>query len=229
MKILCINPNSSREITESIDEVCRKYALKETVVKTVCIPEAPQSIENYEDAAIATHYLMEKFKTWEEQFDGFIVSCHGDVAVDILREYTEKPVIGIAEASMIFALMLGHKFSILSLKRKSATKKEDLVKKYGLENRCASIRATGLRVIGDHEEKKKSISREGRKAVEEDRAEVLVLGCAGMAGLEKELQKEIGVPVLDGVVCALMLMESLVRYDLKTSKIGKYFKIQKSI
>lgn len=227
MKILCINPNSSKEITESIDEVCRKYALKETVVQTVCIAEAPQSIENYDDAAISTHHLIEKFKAWEKEFDGFIMACHGDMAVDILREYTEKPVIGIAEASMIFALMLGHKFSILSLKRKSATKKEDLVRKYGLENRCASIRATGLRVIGDYGEKKKSLYQEGMKAVEEDRAEVLVLGCAGMAGLDKELQEEIGVPVLDGVVCALMLMESLIRYDLKTSKIGKFFKIKK--
>jgi allantoin racemase len=227
LKILCINPNSSKEITESIDEVCRKYALKDTVLRTVCIAEAPQSIENYDDAAISTHYLLEKFKAWEKEFDGFIMACHGDMAVDILREYTEKPVIGIAEASMIFALMLGHKFSILSLKRKSATKKEDLVRKYALENRCASIRATGLRVIGDYGEKKKSLFQEGMKAVEEDRAEVLVLGCAGMAGLDKELQGEIGVPVLDGVVCALMLMESLIRYDLKTSKIGKFFKIKK--
>jgi allantoin racemase len=227
LKILCINPNSSKEITDSIDEICKKYALKDTVVQTVCIAEAPESIENYEDAAISTHHLLKKFKKWEAGFDGFIMACHGDMAVDLLREYTEKPVIGIAEASMIFALLLGHKFSILSLKRKSATKKEDLVRKYAFENRCASIRATGLRVIGDYGDKKKSLYQAAVKAVEEDRAEVLVLGCAGMAGLDKELQKKIGVPVLDGIVCALMLVESLVRYDLKTSKIGKFFKIPK--
>lgn len=227
MKILCINPNSSKEITESIDALCQKYALKGTFLETKCIEEAPQSIENYDDAAISTGHLLEKFRKWEKAYDGFIMACHGDMAVDILRECTNKPVIGIAEASMILALPLGHKFSILSLKRKSATKKEDLVRKYGLENRCASIRATGLRVLGDDGQKKKSLYREGRKAVEEDRAEVLILGCAGMAGLEKELEKKIGVPVLDGVACALMLMESMLRYRVKTSKVGKYFKIAK--
>ena len=63
MKILCINPNSSKEITDSIDEVCKKYALKDTVVQTACIAEAPESIENYEDAAVSTHHLLKKFYT----------------------------------------------------------------------------------------------------------------------------------------------------------------------
>lgn len=222
MKILCINPNSSQEVTEAIDNICKHYALPNTEVETKCIEEAPSSIESYLDASLSTPYLIKRFKKWEEQYDGFIIACHSDMGVDLLRELTAKPVIGIGEASMLFASILGHKFSILSLKRKAVPKKEDLVKKYGLDNRCASIRATGLGVIGNYKEKRDKLMREGIKAVKEDGAEVLILGCAGMTGLDKEIENKAGVPVIDGVVSALMIIESLIRYGLTTSKIGKY-------
>ena len=97
-----------------------------------------------------------------------------------------------------------------------------MVRKYGLENRCASIRITGLGVIATDEEKREKLVQEGIKAVEEDGAEVLILGCAGMTGLDKEIEKIVGVPTIDGVVSALMIMESLIRYGVSTSKVGKY-------
>ena len=222
MKILCINPNSSQEVTVGIENICKKYALPTTEIEVKCIKEAPLGIESYHDAAVSEKYLLDKFKEWKNEYDGFIIACHSDVGVDLLRELTDKPVIGIGEASIIFALPLGHKFSILSLKRKKIPQKEDLVKKYGLENRCASIRVTGLGVVDNDREKREKLIQEGIKAVKEDGAEVLILGCAGMAGLDKEIEKIINVPVIDGVVSALMLIESLIRYGVSTSKVGKY-------
>lgn len=193
-----------------------------TEIEVKFIEEAPRGIESYLDAAISKRYLLEKFKEWKEKYDAFIIACHSDIGVDLLRELTDKPVIGIGEASMLFALPLGHKFSILSLKRKKIPQKEDLVRKYGLENRCASIRITGLGVIATDEQKREKLIQEGIKAVKEDGAEVLILGCAGMAGLDKKIEKIVGVPVIDGVASALMIIESLVRYGVKTSKVGKY-------
>ncbi|MCK5767615.1 MAG: Asp/Glu/hydantoin racemase [Candidatus Atribacteria bacterium] len=222
MKILCINPNSSQEVTVGIENICKKYTLPTTEIKVKYIEEAPPGIESYHDAAISLKYLLAKFEEWENQYDGFIIACHSDIGVDLLRELTAKPVIGIGEASMLFALPLGHKFSILSLKRKKIPQKEDLVKKYGLENRCASIRITGLGVIATDEEKREKLVQEGMKAIKEDGAEVLILGCAGMAGFDKKIEKIVGVPVIDGVVSALMIIESLNRYRVSTSKIGKY-------
>lgn len=222
MKILCINPNSSQEVTEGIEKICKNYALPNTEVEVKCIKEAPPCIESYYDAAVSVKYLLDKFKEWENQYDGFIIACHSDIGVDLLRELTVKPVIGIGEASMLFALPLGHKFSILSLKRKKIPQKEDLVRKYGLENRCASIRITGLGVIATDEEKREKLVEGGVKAAKEDGAEVLILGCAGMAGFDKKIEKIVGVPVIDGVVSALLIMESLIRYGVNTSKVGKY-------
>jgi len=197
LKILCINPNGSPEVTKGIETICKDYALPETEIVVKYIEEAPPGIESYHDAAVSEKYLLEKFKEWENQYDGFIIACHSDIGVDLLRELTDKPVIGIGEASMLLALPLGHKFSILSLKRKKIPQKEDLVRKYGLENRCASIRITGLGVVATDEEKREKLIQEGEKAVKEDRAEVLILGCAGMAGIDKEIEKTIGVPVID--------------------------------
>lgn len=152
MKILCINPNSSSEVTEGIEKICRKYALSNTEIEVESIKKAPSGIESYHDAAISEKYLLDKFEEWKEQYDGFIVACHSDGGVDLLREMTSKPVIGIGEASLLFASVLGHKFSILSLKKKILPKKEDLVRKYGFEKRCASIRATGLGVVATDKE-----------------------------------------------------------------------------
>ena len=222
MKILCINPNSSSEVTDGIEKICKEYVLPNTEIEVKYIKEAPPGIESYNDATVSVKYLLDKFKKWKEKYDGFIIACHSDIGVDLLRELTEKPVIGIGEASMLFALPLGHKFSILSLKRKKIPQKEDLVRKYGLENRCASIRMTGLGVIATDEEKREKLMKEGIKAVKEDGGEVLILGCAGMTGIDKEIEKVVGVPVIDGVVSALLIMESLIRYGVNTSKVGKY-------
>ena len=127
---------------------------------------------------------------------------------------------------MLTACTLGHKFTILSVLARSRPSAENLVRQYGLQDRCASVRATGLSVLEVHSQRERLIRRlteEGKKAVEMDGAEVLLLGCAGMAGVDKVLQSTLQVPVLDGVVCAVKLAEGLYDYGLKTSKVG-FFK-----
>ena len=104
MKILWINSNSSQEVTEGIEKICRKYALSTTEIEVKCIKKAPPGKESYHDAAVSVQYLLDKFEKWKEQYDGFIIACHSDVGVDLLREVSTKPVIGIGEASMLFAL-----------------------------------------------------------------------------------------------------------------------------
>jgi allantoin racemase len=123
LKILYINPNNSIKVTEGIRKSCEKYALPDTNIVVESIEEAPSGIESYQDEAISEKYLFEKFQNWEKEYDGFIIACHSDIGIDLLRELTAKPVIGIREASMVFALHSGHKFSILPLKRKKLPQK----------------------------------------------------------------------------------------------------------
>ena len=95
----------------------------------------------------------------------------------------------------------------------------------GLENRLASVRALGVSVeetTADEEKTKEAVLAVARKAIEEDGAEVIILGCAGMAGYDKDLEAELGVPVLDPSAVALKMAEAMVDLGLKPSKIGKF-------
>lgn len=127
---------------------------------------------------------------------------------------------------MKMASMLGHRFSVVSTDQRSAPNKEALICSYHLENALASVRYPAAEPSNRVDQSDEELYREvARAAVEEDGAEVIVLGCAGMTGLDKKLQSALGVPVLDGVVCALIVATGLVRYQVGTSKIRRYHQI----
>lgn len=218
MKILIINPNSDEKMTEQIQETAeRVFDEHEIVCKPT--PGAPQFIETYEDHIKCAPGMVQLLRENEDKFDAFIIACHCDPHLDVIKEITEKPVVGIGEASMKIASMLGHSFSVISATKHSIPNKEALIRKYHLEGVVASVRAPPDDMSGTDEEK---YLRAAQLAIEEDMAEVIVLGCAGMAGLDKRLQEKLGVPVLDGVACALIIATGLVKYGVSQSKIGRY-------
>jgi len=226
MRILVLNPNTSAEMTTSIDQAAKQYARPGTEIVSWNPDRGPLSIEGAFDRQIAIEGSLEKILKAKERFDSYIIACFGDPGLQAFREALPANVLGIAESAMLMACMLGHKFSILSVLARSKPSAENLVRQYGLTDRCASIRATGLSVLEAHSSRERLITRlteEGKRAIEMDGAEVLLLGCAGMAGVDKMLQSVLKVPVLDGVVCAVKLAESLHDYGLKTSKVG-FFK-----
>jgi len=229
MKILVINPNTSEEFNHKLGQTAREYALSSTEVKVISPKLGPKSIEGIYDEALSVQGTIEAFIDHEKGFDGFVVACYSDpLAVYALREITEKPVLGIAEASIHLACLLGNKFSIVTTNERWGPLLHEAVRKYGVESRCASIRTTGLRVLDLESEGEgaveKAIEREALAAVKQDGAEVICLGCAGMSGFDKALEEKLGVPVLDGFVCALKLLELFQQYGLRHSKILTYAK-----
>jgi allantoin racemase len=218
--ILIINPNSDPHMTGAILRTARNFIRGDYEVACVSTPGAPRFIETYEDQLRAGPGMVKVLRDNEAAFDAFVVACHCDPNLEAMKEITRKPVVGIGEASMKIASMLGHRFSVVSTDRHSIPHKEALIRKYHLQDLAASVRAP-------REEDKECSDREkylrvARSALEEDMAEVIVLGCAGMAGLDKYLEKRLGVPVLDGVVCALIIAAGLVKYNVSTSKIRRY-------
>jgi allantoin racemase len=227
VKILVLNPNTSEEFNRTLEETARTYALPGTRLKVISPESGPKSIEGVYDEALSVQGTLEAFIDHERNFDAFILACYSDpLLVHAMREITTKPVLGIAEASIHVACLLGHKFSIVTTNDRWGPLLHEAVKKYGVESRCASVRTTGLRVLDlEHQESgtvEKAIEKEAFDAVKEDGAEVICLGCAGMSGLDKELQKKLGVPVLDGFVCALKLLEFFGQYGISHSKINTY-------
>lgn len=220
MKILIINPNSSVEMSAAIQNVAEIYANGDFEVKTVPTPNAPEYIDYYTDQAIAAPGMMQIVKENEAVYDAFIVACHCDPNLDLLKQITDKPVVGIGEASMKLATMLGHSFSVVSAGKHSIPNKRALIHKYGLDNDCASVR--GPKDDFDDPTVEGPYLNAAQIAMEEDLAEVIVLGCAGFAGMSEKMSAELGVPVLDGVVSALIIATGLVKAGYTTSKIRRY-------
>ncbi len=220
MKILIINPNSDQEMTDLIQKSARAFARDEYDVDCLPTPGAPKFIETYEDQVDAAPGMIQIIKENEAAYDAFIVACHCDPNLDVIKEISNKPVVGIGEASMRIASMLGHKFSVISNSPHSIPMKEALIRKYHLQDFLASVKAPSDQ-LADADEETKYLET-AREAIKEDMAEVIVLGCAGLSGLDKRLQRELNVPVLDGVICAMIFASGFVRCGISISKVCRY-------
>jgi len=223
MKILLINPNTSDDFTRSIQKTAGQYALPGTEVVAVNPASGPRSIESVYDELLSAPGTLELVINERDNFDGFIIACYGNhTTTYAAREITDKPVLEIAEASMYVACMLGDKFSIISTNDEWGPIMWKTVKAYGLTQRCASVRTAGMPVLALESAGKQDayhqILAEARRAIDEDGAEVICLGCAGMVDLDKRLEAALDVPVLDGVVCAIKLLEGVLGYGVRTSK-----------
>ena len=220
MKILIINPNSSPEMADKIKDTASEFAAG--AFEVACLPTqgAPEYIETYEDQLKAAPGMIRLIRENEKTCDAFVIACHSDPNLDAMKEITTKLVVGIGEASMKIASMLGHTFSVITDTFHSIPNKEALAQKYQLQNMLASARASGKESEDLSLEEK--VVQAAEVAVKEDHAEVLVLGCAGMTGMDKRLKEKFGVPVLDGVICALIIASGLVQYGVSTSKARRY-------
>jgi allantoin racemase len=208
-KILIINPNSDLEMTKAIQATAKEFSGEHFEVSCLPTAEAPKFIETREDEVLAAPGMINLVRENSDKFDAFIIACHCDPNMDVIKEITDTPVVGIGEASMRIASMLGHRFAIIQTTEESVPLKEALVRKYQLEKGLASVRSP--RDISPEFSDEEKYMAAARTAIAEDRADVIVLGCAGLTGLDKKMQKELGVPVLDGVVCALILATALIR------------------
>ena len=225
MRILVINPNTSVEMTADIDRQAREFARADTEIETVCPEWGPRSIEGHYEDYVAALAFLETVKERAGEFDAVVDACYGDPALFAAREIAPVPVIGIAEASMLMACTVAHRWSIVTVLPRAKPFLTDTVRMHGLDARCASIRTTPLSVLDCHADPsaaEREIIVAGRAAIEEDGAEAICLGCAGMGPLDKAVEAQVGVPVLDGVACAVKLVEGLVDYGLSTSRAAAY-------
>lgn len=219
MRILIINPNSDTAMEAKILASGRGVAAAGTVVDCQSVFDAPPFIEDYLDELLAGPGMVRLLKKAEADYDAFIVACHSDVNIEVLREQTLKPVVGIGESSLKLATMLGHRFSVIQTTDHSVPMKEEVVRRYGVLEQCASVRSVDESSDLPMPEQ---IAAAAGLALAHDGAEVLILGCAGYAGLAEKLTAELGVPVLDGVACAVKVAEAFLACGLTTSKRRKY-------
>jgi len=186
----------------------------------------PISIEGYYDEVFSIPGLLEEVRKGEASgCQGTVIACFDDTGLDAARCIASGPVVGICEAAMHIASLLSNSFSIVTTLKRSIPALEELTVKYGMSRKCHRIRAAEVPVLeleNPDSEATKLIRVEIQKALDDDRSEAIVLGCAGMVDLAAELSEEFGVPVIDGVSAAVKLVESLVALGLQTSKLNGY-------
>jgi allantoin racemase len=224
MRICVVNPNTTASMTEKIGAAARVAASPGVEILAVNPEFGPPSIEGFFDEAFSVPGLLAEIGKAKDA-DAFVVACFDDTGLEAARCVAEAPVVGIGEAAFHMASLVAERFSVVTTLPRSIAPIERNLVKYGLAARCARVRAADVPVLALEEpgsDARKAIEAEIARALAEDAAEAIVLGCAGMADLARDLALRAAVPVLDSVACAVALAESLVRVGLKTSKRNTY-------
>ena len=213
-------------MTDKIAAAARAVAAPGTQILAATSAMGPASIEGHYDDALALPGLLAAIAEAEAQgVDAHIIACFDDTGLDAARTLARAPVVGIGEAGYHMASLVAHRFSVVTTLSRSIPVIEANLLRSGLDRRCSGVRASEVAVLELEDpasDARSRISAEIARAVREDRAEAIVLGCAGMADLARALGEEHGVPVIDGVASAVALAEGLVRIGLATSKTGAY-------
>jgi len=226
MRIFVINPNSSASMTAHLRRELETVKGRTADLTVVNPADGPASIESALDEARAIPLALDLIaQAARDGFDAVVIACFADPGLDAAREIVSIPVVGIEESALHVAAMLGHRFTILTARRERVPAKIEHVARLGLSSRLASVRPLEMGVLemeADPARAQGRILKVGGAAVREDGAEVLVLGCAGLAGYGTELTGTLGVAVVDPAPVALKTAEMLVELKLTHSKRGLY-------
>ncbi len=226
MHIHLINPNSTASMTAQALDSALLVKHSSTKVSASNPADTPVSIEGGADEALAVPGMLAEIRKGEAQgVDAYVIACFDDPGLHAAREIAKGPVLGICQAAVQVAMTISRRFSIITTLPRSVPIIEDLVSDYGADRHCRKVRAINLPVLGleeDPEEAERLLLNEIELAKREDRAEAIILGCAGMTSLCDRLRDATGVPVIDGVAAAVKLAEALVGAGYATSKVNTY-------
>lgn len=208
MRILIINPNTSEEMTKTIDSTAKKYASLGTEITTVSPPDGPTFIANAYDAAIQTPKVIDILEKNRDSYDYFVLACGNDPGIDACR-LVVKNIIGIGEASVMTACAVAKRFSFLNSTIESAAAVPDRLRSLGVDpSRLASARPVGTsdEIVKKRHEMFDVYCEVGQRCIE-DGAEALIFGCAGMSDIKERLEQRLKVPVIAGVISAVKIAE----------------------
>jgi Asp/Glu/hydantoin racemase len=212
--ILVINPNSSQAVTNSIDDACEPLRIQGgPPIECLTLEEGPPGIETQRDVDSVVGPLVRLIMEREKQHSAFVIACFSDPALHSAREITRKPVMGIAECGILTALTLGQRVGVMAILKMSVARHLRYIAALGVSGRLAAELPVGLGV-GELRDETKTLQRMrqvGKSLRDDHGADVLVMGCAGMAPYRKRLQDELGMPVVEPTQAAVAMAIGRVR------------------
>lgn len=211
-KILVINPNSTEAVTHGINEACAPLRMPGApAIECVTLKEGPPGIETQQHVDSVIRPLIEMVR--KNDHSAFVIACYSDPGLHSLREATKRPVLGISECGILTALTLGQKFGVIAILQKSIPRHLRYMGALGVMDRLAGELPVGLPVV-ELSDQNKTFGRMvevGKRLREEHGADVIVMGCAGMARYRKPLQDALGVPVVEPTQAAVAMAIGRVR------------------
>lgn len=229
MRLLVINPNISDDVTALIESEALRSAAPGTELVVRTAGHGVEYIETRFESLIAAgavaEIIAEHTRPGADPVDGVVVAAFGDPGMPALKELANVPVIGITEAALCAAALQGHRFSIIAISDRIKPWYRDCVERFGLLGRLASIRSINetLNSIGSvQQDFKETLLALSRQAVAEDGADVVILAGAPLAGLARELEGEIPVPVVDGISAGIRMAEAVVGLQSGPHRAGAF-------
>jgi allantoin racemase len=228
MKIKAVIPNYGVEALARVFQTSiTPVKASDTEVTFEFVRGGVESIENTYDEQVSQFFIIQALETAEKEgYDAATVLCAGDPAIGAARDILNIPVVGIFESAVYLACLLGRKFSVITVLEDAVPLLEEKILVLGLERRCASVRSVDIPVLDlekDHERMVEALAAESRRAVLEDRADTIVLGCAGMSEAAREVSRRIGVPVVDPVTAGIKMLEVLHALGLSHSRKAYFY------
>ncbi len=225
MRVLLLNPNTTEDLTQRMAEAGRSAAAPGTTLIPLTAHRGFPYLSSRAEAQIGGAIVLEMLARHHHEGDAAIVAAFGDPGLAGARELFDIPVIGISEAAMLAACMLGRRFLIISFTSVMRPWYEECVEMHGLASRCAGVRALEgpFRSISDVQEEKESLLVDlAVDAIAETQADVLIPGGAPLAGLADKIKSRIPVPVVDPMQAAVKLSEALVGLNTNKATAGTF-------
>ena len=216
MRILVINPNSTEAVTRGIDQAVEPLRMTGgPAIDCVMLKEGPSGIETQQHVDSVVQPLLNLVRAKEAEYAAFVIACYSDPGLHSVREATKKPVLGISECGILTALTLGHRFGVIAILEKSIPRHLRYVGALGVTDRLAGELAVGIPVVElwNQEKTFRRMVEVGKALRERHGADVVVMGCAGMARYRKPLQDEIGIPVVEPTQAAVAMAIGRVRLN----------------
>jgi allantoin racemase len=220
-RITVINPNTSAELTATITKAAQAVAGAGVSVTGVHPAAGVPSVESHAEEAIAAVGVIEQVRAHQADTDAFIIACFGDTGVPAAREVATCPVVGMTEAALQTACLVAHRFVVITLPVRTIAHSDRVVRALGLEHRC-TVTAVDVAVADLVAGSTHLLDAFDEAARAADRAEAVVLGCAGLADLVDPLSDRLGVPVIDGIAAGVGIAAGLVAMGLNTSRANTF-------
>jgi allantoin racemase len=214
--ILVINPNSNPAVTAGLDAALATLRLADgPSIRCTTLAEGPFGIETQKDVEQLTLPLR-RLVEQDNAADAFVIACFSDPGLHVCREATRRPVFGINECGVLTALSRGDRFGIIAIAAKSVARHRRYLRQMGLDSRLAGERALEMSVAetASGENTFARMETVGRALIEQDGADVVVMGCAGMARHRRPLEAALGVPVIDPTQAAVAMAIGTVQAQM---------------